>query len=122
MISLFGNRTEPSPEQRKLSKIGTQFIRSTADELSVVGNDLYFAASDGIHGKELFSYALSPTGEVMGDANGDAQVDFADFLILSSEFGKTMPQNSMDADFDDDGRVNFSDFLLLSSNFNKPGR
>jgi glucose/arabinose dehydrogenase len=52
---------------------------------------------------------------IPGDANGDRQVNFEDFLIVSDNFasegGWTM------GNFDSDNRVMFSDFLALSSNF-----
>ena len=51
-----------------------------------------------------------------GDINGSGTVDFADFLILSSNFG-TMVAANMDGDLDGDGSVAFSDFLILSDNF-----
>ena len=48
------------------------------------------------------------------DSNGE--VNFQDFLILSTNFGK--PASSWGAgDFDADGSVAFADFLELSSNF-----
>ena len=35
-----------------------------------------------------------PVQFVRGDANGDGSVGFADFLILSNNFGKRLPQNT----------------------------
>ena len=49
-----------------------------------------------------------------GDANGDDQVNFADFLALSNAFGG--PGDWTQGDFDQDGNVSFADFLLLSDN------
>ena len=54
---------------------------------------------------------------VAGDANMDQRVDFADFLILSSNFGRTQQAALKDGDFDGDGDVDFGDFLILSQNF-----
>jgi len=51
-----------------------------------------------------------------GDINGSGTVDFADFLILSTNFG-TMVTANMEGDLDGDGSVAFSDFLILSNNF-----
>jgi hypothetical protein len=51
-----------------------------------------------------------------GDANGDASVDFEDFLQLSNNFGKQQA-SWVDGDFDDDGEVAFADFLLLAAQF-----
>ena len=54
-----------------------------------------------------------------GDINRDGAVSFADFLVLSTNFGK---QNAAEAegDLDGDGLVAFTDFLLLSANFGEP--
>ena len=51
-----------------------------------------------------------------GDTNLDGDVDFADFLQLSSNFGLAGSSWSQD-DFNGDGSTVFDDFLLLSSNF-----
>ena len=52
-----------------------------------------------------------------GDADGDGKVAFADFLILSANFGKQVDAVWADGDFNEDGRVEFADFLILSENF-----
>ena len=54
---------------------------------------------------------------IPGDADLDGQVQFTDFLLLSSNFG--MPGEWGDGDFDDDGEVAFGDFLILSQHFNQ---
>jgi|GEM_PF-2785758 len=54
--------------------------------------------------------------QATGDVNRDSKVDFADFLILSENFGKEVASWS-DGDFDGDSKVGFSDFLILSTNF-----
>gem|GEM_PF-1142518 len=51
-----------------------------------------------------------------GDIDGDGQVAFSDFLVLSRNFGATDADLSM-GDIDCDGQVAFSDFLVLSRNF-----
>ena len=50
-----------------------------------------------------------------GDANLDNEVNFADFLILSENFGQAGAWR--EGDFDGDGTVDFPDFLALSANF-----
>lgn len=52
-----------------------------------------------------------------GDLDLNGQVDFADFLTLSSNFGIGSDANWNDGDTDGDGQIGFSDFLALSSNF-----
>ncbi len=55
------------------------------------------------------------TVTIGGDVDLDYNVDFADFLILSTNFGR--PGGWSDGDFTRDGEVNFADFLILSHNF-----
>lgn len=65
-----------------------------------------------------------PNAPLAGDADGDGQVGFADFLVLSKNFGK-VDAAFADGDFDGDGVVTFEDFLILSQKFgtqNRQGR
>jgi uncharacterized delta-60 repeat protein len=52
-----------------------------------------------------------------GDLNGDRAVSIADFIILSSNFGKTNASCS-DGDINYDGEVGIADFIELSSLIN----
>ena len=65
-------------------------------------------------------YFLEDYGTVPGDADGMGGVEFADFLILNSNFGLS-PAAYTDGDFDMDGKVDFSDFLVLSGNYGQGG-
>lgn len=56
---------------------------------------------------------------LLGDIDGNRTVDFADFLILSRNFGKQLSDDPLDGDLDGDGNVGFSDFLILAANFGK---
>ena len=80
----------------------------------------YASGITGISSAGLFSYAatyddVGGTG-VLGDANFDQTVNFADFVILSNNFGLT---NRLwdQGDFNLDGVVSFADFVILSNNF-----
>jgi hypothetical protein len=53
--------------------------------------------------------------KVLGDIDGSGTVDFADFLILSKNFGTAESQGDLDCD----GRVGFADFLILSAHFGR---
>ena len=53
----------------------------------------------------------------MGDANDSGTVDFADFVILSQNFGKAGGWSQ--ANFLGDPTVDFNDFVVLSQNFGK---
>ena len=54
---------------------------------------------------------------LLGDANDDGEVQFADFLAVASNFGKQADAVWEDGDYDGNGRVDFADFLALSSSF-----
>ena len=59
---------------------------------------------------------LGALASVVGDFDGNKKVDFGDFLILSTNFGKGKA-NYTDGDADLSGGVEFGDFLILSQNF-----
>ena len=51
-----------------------------------------------------------------GDLDGNGTVEFADFLVLSGNFGNEVPSHE-EGDIDCNGTVEFADFLILSANF-----
>jgi hypothetical protein len=53
-----------------------------------------------------------------GDANHDGTVNFADFTILSNNYGGPGGTTSV-GDFNFDGVVNFADYTILSNNYGK---
>ena len=57
-------------------------------------------------------------GTLPGDADGDGEVAFLDFLMLANNFGAT-DATYADGDFNCDGSVTFLDFLILANNFGK---
>ncbi len=67
---------------------------------------------------DAFLASLDPAS-LRGDADGDGQVQFSDFVILSENF--TMDGQYTDGDFDKDGVVQFSDFVILSESFGQMG-
>lgn len=52
-----------------------------------------------------------------GDINGDGSINFADFIILSSNYGQAVDQAFADGDVDGDQQVTFSDFIIVSRKF-----
>ena len=52
----------------------------------------------------------------MGDIDGDGTVSFADFLVLSENFGNEVASHEQ-GDLDCNGTVEFADFLVLSGSF-----
>ncbi len=100
---------------------GTQRVEVQGTPLGagefVLANDrIFFTASSSDVGRELWVMELSDE-RLAGDADGDGSVDFADFLVLSANFGRSADVAFADGDFDEDGEVDFADFLLLSANF-----
>lgn len=57
-----------------------------------------------------------PEGGLAGDLDGSGDVGFADFLLLSNNFGATDVSYG-EGDIDCDGTVAFADFLALSNSF-----
>jgi len=57
-----------------------------------------------------------PAGVIAGDLDEDGTVAFADFLVLSQNFGAAEATYAQ-GDIDCDGTVAFADFLTLSQNF-----
>ena len=53
---------------------------------------------------------------IAGDTNGDGNVDFADFLALTANFGTGQAWSEGNFDGSKDG-TQFADFLALSANF-----
>ena len=61
---------------------------------------------------------LNSIGTLAGDLDGTGTVEFADFLILSANFGRDLPSYS-DGNVNLQNGVDFEDFLILSANFGK---
>ena len=59
------------------------------------------------HGPSNFSFPMP------ADFNKNGCVDFADFLILESNFGLSPGAEFANGDANDDGTDNFSDFMIL---------
>jgi len=79
----------------------------------------FFSWAPGIHVPELAEIGgggCMPINSLAGDLDGSGDVAFADFLILSSNFGTTTTMYE-DGDIDCSGDVAFADFLALSQNF-----
>lgn len=60
---------------------------------------------------------LAALGTVAGDLNGNGEVAFADFLVLSENFGDPTKNKYTDGDIDLVGGPQFADFLILAENF-----
>ena len=82
--------------------------------------DLDCACQIDSGGVDLIQTILNATGLNRGDIDGNGEVAFADFLVLSSHFGEKVDSYT-DGDLDCNGEVAFTDCLLLSANFGKRG-
>lgn len=98
-----------------LSEIFREDPSGTNEFIDAV-EDTVIDAIDIIDTLDIGSNLLKSVGMWTGDANFDGSVDFADFSILSANYGMT-GATWFDGDFDLDGTVGFSDFLLLSENY-----
>ncbi len=84
-------------------------IAVSADGRTVIGYGDYFGAFRGW-------IATIPLG-LPGDADGDNDVDFQDFMLLQVGYGITSDAAQSDGDLDMDGDVDFQDFLILQSHY-----
>lgn len=94
---------------RDVEAVFAAAANSSADSTFDVNEDGQIAASDGTHIVETILQTKA------GDLDLNGKVEFADFLVLSTNFGKA--GSYADGDADGDGLVAFADFLLLSTNF-----
>lgn len=60
---------------------------------------------------------LGPRIALLGDANGDGVVNFADLNVVLSSFGQSGPPGSLPGDLNGDGVVNFADMNMVLSAF-----
>lgn len=81
-------------------------------------SNIYFSASDGEHGEEL--WRLLPPATLAGDYTDDGVVDGADFLSWQRSFGAAVPTGS-GADGDGNGTVGAGDLDVWRENFAAPG-
>lgn len=80
-------------------------------DFAVDGGDL--ACVSSIEARDA---VLAAIGTLPGDLDGNGDVAFADFLVLSGNFGQTLP-SYVDGNIDLQGGIDFADFLVLSGNF-----
>ena len=96
-----------------------ELIDPTSDDANDWSQRLGWRASVQVGGSPGEVSSLAPIGTLAADFNGNGTVDFADFLILSTNFGSNEATREM-GDANDDGLVDFADFLLLSTMFGNP--
>jgi hypothetical protein len=62
---------------------------------------------------------LAALNTLPGDLNGNGDIAFSDFLVLSANFGDATKTAYTEGDVDLSGGPGFPDFLVLSANFGK---
>ncbi len=93
---------------------GTLFGRSrTEDVIAHVGT------ADGLLNLAEVIYAPIPVDDLVGDVDGDGDVDLADFTVLKDAFGTNEGDANYvaAADFDGNGNIGLADFTALKDNF-----
>ncbi len=103
--------------------LGAEFQTFTFDLPSAESLDLRIevftnegAERVGIDNLRVIGDSLGCDPNTMGDIDSSGDVAFADFLVLSANFGQAVADHTA-GDIDCSGDVAFSDFLILSSNF-----
>ncbi len=87
---------------------------SAAQLLGVEANDIDTGVAAGL---QLVGVEVSLcNADTLGDLDENGTVEFADFLVLSQNFGQDVADHSF-GDVDCSGTVEFADFLVLSQNF-----
>ena len=110
-LELHINNIGDTPEE------GASFLVIDADQ--IVGTPTIATEGwsfDPATGSIVFGDVASCNPNTLGDIDGSGDVAFADFLILSQNFGQAATDHTT-GDIDCSGDVAFADFLVLSQNF-----
>ena len=97
-------------DSRDVDAVFAAAMQGSTDANFDTNGDGQVSASDGIHIVETILQTKA------GDLDLNGKIEFADFLVLSTNFGKDDASYD-EGDVDGDGLVAFADFLLLSTNF-----
>lgn len=90
------------------------------DLVGAVATEIVVAPHVSRTDSNLSDNVLTPMLEALplldGDVNADAHVNFADFVIISSNYGNAVTSRR-EGDLDGNGRVDFADFVAVSINY-----
>jgi ELWxxDGT repeat protein len=82
---------------------------------AAAGDTLFFAANDGVHGRELWRVG-PPSFHFAGDANDDGVIGFEDLVVLAQNYSGTNKTFAR-GDFNYDTRVDFEDLVILAQRY-----
>jgi len=118
-------RFRDQPKTRFRWKSNARFIDDLDNTIGGVNRAAFFASPfaesfdieliGGVYDADFLDIEGPETMTLLGDIDNSGEVDFADFLILSANFGQM--GESLQGDIDSNGQVAFADFLILSANF-----
>ena len=89
-----------------------KFVYSMATGIDAEGN-IVGTAQDELGVEHAVVWHLP----ILGDANLDGNVDFADLVTLAQHYNQQSGATWQDGDFDQDGKVNFSDLVILAAHY-----
>jgi len=102
----------------------TQHLSGMTLTVDILGDVTTFALDedsqltddDGARWMATTPVEVQEVDQLMGDVDGDGVVGFADFTILSDNFGSKSASRN-EGDLNRDGYANFADFLIFTENF-----
>lgn len=113
--------TPAVPDNGYLGQIDLQVTDTLEAETTLIVKTASMAGLRGTQSALDVSNAVITVTVIslLGDFDGDLDVDFVDFLAFTGVFGLSSSDANYDArmDMNDDGMINFSDFLLFVSVF-----
>ena len=93
-------------------------VASASSSMSALGSYSFLGTWSGtltVTGNDLILTDLS--GALVGDADGDGDVDAADYITLKTNMGQPSGAELADGDFDGDGDVDWNDLQLLQAHY-----
>ncbi len=109
--------TPTVPENGYLGQIDLQVTKALEAETTLIVKTASMASVSGPQSTLDVSNAVITIADItlLGDFDGDLDVDFADFLAFTGVFGLSSSDANYDArmDLNDDDSINFADFLIF---------
>ena len=112
-LAALGFRRNVKKVKRDLYRRKQNRIEPLEERAMLHGAPLTESELESLQSIEQPAIALATASPLLGDANGDSQVDFTDLEIVATNRGLTSATYS-DGDFDGDGVVGLSDWQIAS--------